>query len=485
MGCLLSKPASSRLLSTDASDADRLTALHLSACRMAATGRLSDLMALYAEHDSLRLDFPLSRAEIESEPVFHRFAPGVTMYDLALQQGHMEVAQWLRTTSFGPGFEAKQHTAQSVPSEREGGMREPLLSRDRGVAYELKEGAVAVAPKESLLWQAAARGSLADCKRLLEDGTAIDAVQQDRQRRTPLMAASFHGRAAVVEYLLQCGASETATDATGTTAERLAGASRSCHASHRRAVQAVFAQWARSGKVVVPVRTSEEHQQAVLAQQQRLMTLGMEASRVVAFRLAKMVFHGTAAVAPQLSPAPAEDAEAAAKVVSPAPVPSVDRSALQSLLYETISCHPVVFHLSGLDLTAVDLASSGVAASTTPAPVDQARAAALQLALCDALLHTLKLYLDEPPAEIAAEVNRCAFAFLNHRAELAQRDESLRKQIEATEHKVAALQAAMIAQRSASSQAPVSAGPKQADWAKRFQTAATIYAGIMKLVVRH
>ena len=107
--------------SSSSAPIDRETAIHLEACRLAATGQLAALIQLCNQHASmLRLDFPLSRSEIAEYAVFRTFAPGDTMYDLARKEGHVDVMQFLQETPFGPGFMAKELEREVNEEAKEG-----------------------------------------------------------------------------------------------------------------------------------------------------------------------------------------------------------------------------------------------------------------------------------------------------------------------------------------------------------------------------
>ena len=75
---------------------------------------------------------------------------------------------------------------------------------------------VQLTPEEQTLMEAAYVGELDTVRRLVADGTSVDAI--DAERRTPLMFASFNGHFPVVEFLLDAGAAIDAKDGNGRTA---------------------------------------------------------------------------------------------------------------------------------------------------------------------------------------------------------------------------------------------------------------------------
>ena len=58
-------------------------------------------------------------------------------------------------------------------------------------------------------------GNLEEVRRLISEGTAVDAT--DAEKRTPMMWAAFNGHAPVVGYLLEKGANLEARDTNGRT----------------------------------------------------------------------------------------------------------------------------------------------------------------------------------------------------------------------------------------------------------------------------
>ncbi|MEJ2581996.1 MAG: ankyrin repeat domain-containing protein, partial [Acidobacteriota bacterium] len=80
----------------------------------------------------------------------------------------------------------------------------------------LAQAPVQVTPDERALMEAAYVGNLDSVRRLVADGTSVDAI--DAERRTPLMFAAFNGHFPVVEFLLDAGAEIDAKDGNGRTA---------------------------------------------------------------------------------------------------------------------------------------------------------------------------------------------------------------------------------------------------------------------------
>jgi ankyrin repeat protein len=71
-------------------------------------------------------------------------------------------------------------------------------------------------PSELALHQAAYAGKLDEVRRLVSEGTSVDAT--DPESHTPLMWAAFNGHRAVVDLLLEKGAEVDAKDESGRTA---------------------------------------------------------------------------------------------------------------------------------------------------------------------------------------------------------------------------------------------------------------------------
>jgi ankyrin repeat protein len=69
---------------------------------------------------------------------------------------------------------------------------------------------------EQALMELAYAGNLEEVRRLVSEGTTVDAA--DAEKRTPLMWAAFNGHAPVVGYLLEKGAKLDAKDRHGRTA---------------------------------------------------------------------------------------------------------------------------------------------------------------------------------------------------------------------------------------------------------------------------
>jgi hypothetical protein len=139
------------------------------------------------------------------------------------------------------------------------------------------------------------------------------------------------------------------------------------------------------------------------------------------------------------------------------------RDELQSVLFETLSVHPVVLYLT-----------------------DASAAASYQTGLGDFLQPRLVPFLDEPPAAIGKEVDRAALAFMQREQERAKNDDALRQRMEATEKHIALLRAsAAKATRAAAAPSAASASPKsvESDWSTRFKKASAVYDGL-KMVLR-
>ncbi len=73
-----------------------------------------------------------------------------------------------------------------------------------------------LSPAEQALMELAYAGNLAEVRRLVSEGTAVDAA--DAEKRTSLMWAAFNGHTPVVEFLLEKGAKLDAKDRHGRTA---------------------------------------------------------------------------------------------------------------------------------------------------------------------------------------------------------------------------------------------------------------------------
>jgi len=74
----------------------------------------------------------------------------------------------------------------------------------------------ALTPAEQALMEFAYTGKLEEVRRLVTEGTAVDAADPDK--RTSLMLAAFNGHTSVVAYLLEKGANVDAKDTNGRTA---------------------------------------------------------------------------------------------------------------------------------------------------------------------------------------------------------------------------------------------------------------------------
>ena len=75
---------------------------------------------------------------------------------------------------------------------------------------------VQLTPEEQALMESAYMGKLEEVRRLVLDGTSVNAI--DAERRSPLMFAAFNGHAPVAEYLLDAGAEIDVKDSNGRTA---------------------------------------------------------------------------------------------------------------------------------------------------------------------------------------------------------------------------------------------------------------------------
>jgi len=78
------------------------------------------------------------------------------------------------------------------------------------------QGLPALTPAEQALMESAYTGKLEEVRRLVSEGTAVDAADPDK--RTPLMWAAFNGHTSVIEFLLEKGAKVDAKDINGRTA---------------------------------------------------------------------------------------------------------------------------------------------------------------------------------------------------------------------------------------------------------------------------
>ena len=78
------------------------------------------------------------------------------------------------------------------------------------------QSATPLNPAEQALMEFAYLGELEKVKRLVSEGTAVDAA--DAEAHTPLMWAAFNGHTSVVGYLLKQGAKVDAKDKNGRTA---------------------------------------------------------------------------------------------------------------------------------------------------------------------------------------------------------------------------------------------------------------------------
>ena len=75
---------------------------------------------------------------------------------------------------------------------------------------------VQLTPEEQALFESAHLGALDQVKRLVSEGTAVDAMDPDH--RTPMMFAAFNGHTAVVGFFVEMGAEVDNRDINGRTA---------------------------------------------------------------------------------------------------------------------------------------------------------------------------------------------------------------------------------------------------------------------------
>lgn len=266
---------------------------------------------------------------------------------------------------------------------------------------------------------------------LLKAGADINAV--NTYKCSALHFAAAEGHMQMVSALLRAGADASLLDSEGRTAEMCKRPSESMEPA-----ECPFRSFANKQRQA----SDFEHDKSQATEQEErkraMMEAGMAASKAVAFRLAKLALVGAPAVA------------------AGAP-PLMERAPLESLLYETVSCHPVVFFLAGQE---GDADSAGHS----------------QVELSDFLLPMLKPFLDESPHAISDEVKRGLASFMQTQKERAKKNELLRRQMENTEKQLAAL-SSPPAVKSASP--PSSSG---ADWAKRFKMAAGVLQVATKII---
>jgi hypothetical protein len=344
----------------------------------------------------------------------------------------------------------------------------------------------------SILQEVASRRSTQEAEMLLLHGADINAA--DCGGYTPLMkAALFHPKVEMVEFLLRAGgeflSSQRPVHTFALSLSRLSSflLAVCCVADPMRSdgrtyckpsVLAAFRVWEEQGKPVQRILNEQQKQEQrkleaaeakVAAEQQvrvqEAMSRALEICRTLAFSIAKHSLYAAATSPLAQSPGYTDRL--------------LKREELQSLLFETLSVHPVVLYLT-----------------------DASAAASYQTGLSEFVQPKLVPFLDEPPAAIRLEVERAASAFMQREQEKAQSNAALKAQMEATERNIAALRegAAQAASAAASAAAAVaaaarspassasasaaSASPKKAeegqDWAKRFQQASSAYDGLKK-----
>ncbi len=157
----------------------------------------------------------MAKIEWEKEELIKRNAAlAASNYDTGRQLGEAkEALQKLETRIAAerkPESPAGTRIARSAP-ERMAGMDQ----------REMREAARVESPPDKEVLQAARSGDLTTLRRLLKDWRSTDFSDQNKGAH-PLLLAAFNGHLAVVQFLLDKGASVNASDADGKTALILA-----------------------------------------------------------------------------------------------------------------------------------------------------------------------------------------------------------------------------------------------------------------------
>eukprot|EP00742_Colponemidia_sp_Colp-10_P003355 GILJ01003574.1.p1 GENE.GILJ01003574.1~~GILJ01003574.1.p1 ORF type:complete len:460 (+),score=63.69 GILJ01003574.1:43-1380(+) len=419
----------------------------LRAVRLAARGELRTFVDVVTRYQ-LRLDWYLPRYEGVSKNELSNAEDGPTLLIIAANEGHKGVVEWMMNSPSLSSF--------IDASERFGGMRTALYcAAERGflpiVETLLAHGAdpnKGTTKNGFPLHIAARMGNVEICKLLVQHKANVDAVTEDG--RTALTTASFYGQHKTVDFLLAAGASIGMLMGTegqlgrevvgGVTGLGASGGTKTNMDEGSPVVRTGGQQPLGQTAANVPTLSQAEQE----AMQRVMMERGMAVSRSLSARIAKLALLQ-------------EPKDSGRQLIS--------RAALEQTLYDTISCHAVVFYL---------------------ATEDECAASAYQMQLSDFLLSLLVPFLDEDEVMIADEIKRGSFAFIKKQEDAAEKDAVLRQQLQATERQIAALNRQTLVMQTSAHHSTVNTSsptpspgqgnpPKEGDWNKRFNQASAVF----------